>query len=64
LPVAPNDAPKIGIKNVRYAIGNNMIVVENLDLLRTVVSVADIAGEHRDITNSQPEKTLSLLVNT
>ena len=36
-----------------------MIVVENLDLLRTVVSVAAIAGEHRDSMNSHPEKTLS-----
>lgn len=53
----------MGITKVRYPIGKSVIRVENLDLLKTVVIIAAIAGEDRDRTNSQPEKTLSV-VNT
>ena len=62
-PEAPKYAPNMGITKVRYPIGTSVIRVENLDLLKTVVIIAAIAGEHRDRTNSQPEKTLSV-VNT
>jgi len=57
-PDEPNTAPKVGIKKVRYVIGNKII---NLVLVTTEITTAMSAGPLRVTPNSHKSKLESLV---
>ena len=57
-PDEPNTAPKVGIKKVRYVIGNKII---NAVLVTMEITTATTAGTHRVTPNSHKSKLESLV---
>jgi hypothetical protein len=60
-PDAPNDAANTGITKVRHAMNRSIIAFLKVDLVTIAISIAANPGDAREIINSHPEKTLSVV---